>query len=98
MISLACPHDCGHPVLIDTRVSNHYDPTWLCTRAICGALFHGLRDFTKSLYQIAPGSCKPKFAFLTKIVVAHRLINPRVGFTDYEFLNCLGTTVFKAQQ
>jgi hypothetical protein len=49
-------------------------------------------------YQIAPDSCKPKFAFLTKIVVAHRLINPRVGFTDYEFLNCLGTTIFKAQQ
>jgi hypothetical protein len=49
-------------------------------------------------YQIAPGSCKPKFALLTKLVVAHRLINPRAGFTDYEFLNCLGTTIFKAQQ
>jgi hypothetical protein len=44
-------------------------------------------------YQIAPGSCKPKFAFLTKIVVVHRLINARVGFTDYEFLNYLGTTI-----
>ena len=41
MISLVCPDDCGHSVLTDTRVSNHYDPIWLCTRAMCGALFTG---------------------------------------------------------
>jgi hypothetical protein len=59
MISLVCPHDYGHPVLTDTRVSNHYDPTWLCTRAICGALFHGLGSFTKSLR--APASLNLRF-------------------------------------
>src|SRR4030095_8786108 len=75
MIPLIAPDDCGHSLLADTRVSDHYDPAWLCTRATCGALLHGIVQF----YQIASGIYNPNFAFLTKIIVGHCLINPRVG-------------------
>jgi hypothetical protein len=58
LIPFVAPDDCGHSLLTDTCVPDHYHPVSLNTHATCRALFHGLCSFI----EIQTSLCHLEFA------------------------------------